>query len=182
LFYLRAVEAEDKFVSHMVHDDPELLSDLFFRGLAFIGKIADVQPETDGKVTWKVQLSPKFGKLLKRRLGESYCVIGSPKNGKNSSCEVTQFSQVIQNVDGRDASIWEVSLRFGKANLYPNENENFSVFAVPMEINDSESWIGRTTIFVPSFAENLHKGAQTAVERSISRQGAWLISAGEADE
>ena len=179
LFYLKAVEAEDKFISHMVHDDPELLSDLFFSGLAFIGKIIDVKTETDGKVTWKAQLSPKFGKLLKRRLGETYCVIGSPDN---PSCEVTGFSQSIQNVEGTDTSVWEVELRFEKKNDFPNINENYQKFVIPMETNDSNNWKGCSAIFVPSFAKFLHDKAQRAVELSIRRPGSWLISAGETNE
>jgi hypothetical protein len=179
LFYLKAVEAEDKFISHMVHDDPELLSDLFFSGLAFIGKIIKVLPEPDGKVTWKVLLSPKFGKLLKRRVGETYCVIGSPYN---PSCEVTSFSQSIQKVGGSEFSVWEVNLRFEKKNEFPNGNEKFQTFVIPMETNDSNSWVGRSTVFVPSFAEFLHEKAQRAVKLSVRRPGSWLITAGETNE
>lgn len=179
LYYLKSVEAEDKFISHMVHEDPELLSDLFFSGLAFIGKVVYIDPEADGKCTWKVQLSPKFGKLLKRRQGETYCVIGSPEN---PSCEVTGFSQLMQNVEGKNTSIWEVSLRFSKTNEYPNGNEKYKAFTVPMETNESEAWLGRSAIFVPSFAAHLHEKAQKAVQISIRRQGSWLIGAGEASE
>jgi hypothetical protein len=179
LFYLKAVEAEDKFISHMVHDDPELLSDLFFTGLAFIGKVVGVQPEPDGKVTWRVLLGPKFGRLLKRRVGETYCVIGSPHN---PSCEVTSFSQSIQNVDGSELSVWEVNLRFEKKNEFPNGNEKYQTFVVPMETNDSKTWEGRSTIFVPSFADFLHDKAQRAVKLSARRPGSWLVSAGETSE
>jgi hypothetical protein len=85
-------------------------------------------------------------------------------------------------VEGTDTSVWEVELRFEKKNDFPNINENYQKFVIPMETNDSNNWKGCSAIFVPSFAKFLHDKAQRAVELSILRPGSWLISAGETDE
>lgn len=173
LHYLRSLEADDKFLTHMVHDDAELLGDLFYDGSAFIGKVIAVMPgEGSGEWLWKVQLNEKFGRLLKKRSAESYCLIGKVAN---PTVAVSGFEKVISDSSSGE-NVWVLDMTWSK-----NNAPAFS-FSTHTDVNMSDSWIGKTLIFVPSFAPKLHKDAQNVVSKSSSRPGAWLIQAGKAHE
>lgn len=168
LFYLRALEADDKFITHMVHDDAELLGDLFYDGSAFMGEVIEIGPgDSPGEWLWRVKLNEKFGRLLKKREAESYCLIGQVTN---PTIAISGFEKETEP-DG-SASSWVVDMTWSKANAM-----KFS-FSTHSDVNISDTWKGQTLVFVPSFAENLHRDAQNVVEKSATRPGAWLTKAG----
>lgn len=168
LFYLRALEADDKFITHMVHDDAELLGDLFYDGSAFMGEVVDIGPgDSPGEWLWRVKLNEKFGRLLKKREAESYCLIGQVGN---PTIAISGFEKVTE--PNGQTSYWVVEMTWSKKNSI-----SFS-FSTHRELNISDSWKGQTLIFVPSFAENLHRDAQNVVEKSATRPGAWLTKVG----
>jgi hypothetical protein len=168
LFYLRAIEADDKFITHMVHDDAELLGDLFYDGSAFMGEVIDIGPgDSPGEWLWRVKLSEKFGRLLKKREAESYCLIGQVTNEPIS---ISGFEK-ISEPDGH-SSYWVVEMTWSK------ESAPKYSFSTHTDVNMSDTWKGQTLIFVPSFAERLHRDAQNVVEKSATRPGAWLTKLG----
>lgn len=168
LHYLRALEAEDKFVSYMVHDDVELLGDVFFDGVGFTGKVLSVSADTE--CVWKIELNEKFGRLLKKRESETYCLIGNPKN---PSFAITGFTkeQPSEAASGTQL-VWVVELTWSK------ENSTKWSFSTENAVNNSPNWVGKQVILVPSFAEKLHKDAQNVVKRSSTRPGAWALAGG----
>jgi hypothetical protein len=171
LHYLKALEAEDKFVSHMVHDDFELLCDVFYDGIGFMGKVLSVS--ADVECIWKIELSDKFGRLLKKRESEAYCLIGNPKN---PSIAITGFSkQRPQDYSNNADLVWVVELTWSK------ENSTKWSFSNEKAANNSQTWVGKQVILVPSFSEKLHKDAQNVVQKSKSRPGSWLLK-GESNE
>lgn len=173
LHYLRALEADDKFLTHMVHDDVELLGDLFYDGAAFVGQVVSAgNGDRPGEWVWRVLLSEKFGRLLKKREAESYCLIG---NVANPTIAISGFEKTsAQNAE--HGGLWVIDMTWSKTNA-----ASFS-FSTHSDLNNSESWIGKTLIFVPSFAEDLHKNAQIVVEKSPGRPGAWLTEIGRNHE
>jgi hypothetical protein len=168
LYYLRALEADDKFITHIAHYDREFLGDLFYDGSAFMAQILSVFPgDGAGEWTWQVKLSEKFGRLLKKREAESYCLIGKVTNPAMS---VTGFEKVAGEIDG-GADYWVLELTWSKQNALKLSESTHT------DLNKSDSWIGKSLIFVPSFAVDLHRNAQTAVIKSPKRLGAWLTKA-----
>jgi hypothetical protein len=173
LHYLRALEADDKFMTHIVHDDVEFLGDLFYDGTAFVGQVISAKEgDMPGEWLWRVQLNEKFGRLLKKRAAESYCLIG---NVANPTISISGFEKIASPVAGEPA-VWAIDMTWSKANAI-----SFS-FSTHTDMNNADSWIGKTLIFVPSFAENLHRDAQNVVTKSPGRPGAWLIQAGDKNE
>jgi hypothetical protein len=173
LHYLRALEADEKFLTHIVHDDVEFLGDLFYDGVAFVGQVISAKEgEMPGEWLWRVRLNEKFGRLLKKRAAESYCLVG---NVANPTIAISGFEKIASHVEGEPA-VWVIDMTWSKKNAL-----KFS-FSTHTDMNNSESWIGMSLIFVPSFAENLHRDAQNVVTKSPGRPGAWLIQAGEKHE
>jgi hypothetical protein len=167
--YLKALEADDKFICYMVHDDRELLGDVFYDGTGFVGKVISVSDDIE--CVWQVALDEKFGRLLKKREGETYCLIGSPKN---ASVAITGFSK-HELVPGAGQQ-WIVEFTWSKTNGAAMQKSILEEQAI------SKSWIDETVVFVPSFAQDLHNKAQTVVLKASRRRGAWTLHEGVAGE
>ena len=168
LHYLRALEAEDKFVSYLVHDDRELLADVFFDGTGFMSVVRQVEQQPDGSCIWRVELDEKFGRLMKKRENEHFRIIGNPR--KNPEAAVTAFTKHPKGLNLAEAENWVVELSFSSSDAMriPQTTRN----DIPPI---SDEWVGATVIFVPSFAEHLHEAAQSVVKRAANRAGGWLF-------
>lgn len=172
LHYLKALEADDKFVSFLVHDDNELLADVFYDGTAFMGTVRAVEPgtEVNDSWVWKVELSDKFGRLLKKRDNEHFCLIGKPTN---PDAVISAFNKHVTSIPMQDSEHWLVDMTFSSKNAG----------TVPMTLGvglppKAQEWVGQEVIFVPSFAERLHKDAQNVVRNAPKRPGGWLFRRG----
>jgi hypothetical protein len=167
LHYLKSLEAEDKFVSYLVHDDRELLADVFFDGTGFIGKVRRVTIDADGKCSWFVELNEKFGRLLKKRENELYCLIGKPTNPDAS---IASFTKHPMDIELESPENWVLEMTFSSSDAM-NIPQTTRQGIPPM----AQEWVGETVIFVPSFAEHLHRAAQSVVLRASGRAGGWLF-------
>jgi hypothetical protein len=133
-----------------------------------MGEVIEIGPgDSPGEWLWRVKLNEKFGRLLKKREAESYCLIGQVTN---PTIAISGFEKETEP-DGH-ASSWVVDMTWSKANAI-----KFS-FSTHSDVNMADTWKGQTLVFVPSFAENLHRDAQNVVEKSATRPGAWLTKAG----
>lgn len=167
--YLKALEADDKFICYMVHDDRELLGDIFYDGTGFVGKVISVSD--DEECVWEVAIDEKFGRLLKKREGETYCLIGSPTN---ASVAITGFSK--RELEPGHGLQWVVEFTWSKKNGGAMQN---STLALPAIYKD---WVDQTVVFVPSFAKDLHDKAQKVVLKANRRRGSWTLREGAGDE
>jgi hypothetical protein len=174
--YLKMLKAEEKFVCHVVHDDKELLKDLFVEGTAFIAKVEEVwADEIDDKVFqfWKVRLPPKFAGLFKRRASETYRVLGALEG----TVEATLLDAEASESAGNGPSDWLLTLRWSKdgelgsrANRVLSEPESLDL---NVKVSDP-ALIGKNIIFVPSFAPKLFDDAIEAAEMSPRGRGKWI--------
>jgi hypothetical protein len=152
----------------MVHDDRELLGDLFYDGSAFIGTMIAIDRE---KRTWSVELDPKFGRLLKKRESEVYCLIGRPTE---RTATVTGFKKVVPQSGGEE--LWVIEMTWSKDHF--EKSSKSTIFAE----HDSEEWLNQKVIFVPSYASHLHESAQKIVSKAHLRAGGWLLEEGAKNE
>ena len=167
--YLKALEADDKFICYMVHDDRELLGDVFYDGTGFVGKVISVSDDVE--CVWEVAIDDKFGRLLKKREGETYCLIGDPQN---ASVAITGFSK--RELDGGSGQQWVVEFTWSKTNGAAMQNSTLVAQAI------SKEWVDHTVVFVPSFAHDLHDKAQKVVLKASRRRGSWTLREGASDE
>lgn len=165
--YLKALEADDKFICYMVHDDRELLGDVFYDGTGFVGKVISV--EGDDECIWKVELNEKFGRLLKKREGETYCLIGSTLN---KEVAITGFAKAKATAGNSNELVWVVEFTWSKSNAAAYQMSTYKGQAV------DKAWEGQTVVFVPSFAADLHDKAQKVVLKARFRRGAWMLTDG----
>ena len=178
--YLKMLKAVEKFLCHVVHDDKELLKDLFVEGTAFIAKVEEVwADEIEDNVYhfWKVRLPPKFAGLFKRRASETYRVLGA----LDGTVEATLLDAEASESPGSGPSDWLLTLRWSKdgelgsrANRVLSEPESLEL---NVKVSDP-GLVGRDIIFVPSFASRLFDAAIDAAEMSPRGRGKWIYEMG----
>ena len=176
LKYLKMLKAEEQFICHVVHDDKELLRDLFVEGTAFIARVSDTFARTvedREHQFWEVVLPQKFVALFKRRASETYRVLGTLDGTLEATLLDPDEGEAgqVESADARLLLRWNKDGVLGsRANKTLSAPESLDL---NMKVSDP-TFIGKEIIFVPSFAPRLFDAAIEAAEKSKRGRGKWI--------